>query len=211
MSLIKETKSIRKLHPVEFSDSKIGEAEILSDFDKTEISEESAYSEVFAYLRNRPDISLLKNIISTYVRYKRTGDVKDFYSLFHGCPVEVLDQIALKLHQRQEWEELMQKERIKKVGIVSRNNKRIIQKFIENPKHPGLELSIVAANIPEIKDGIYTGKVEVIVNNENLSTFISDKGYICRNEERRIVEKDEGIRSESKRNGFYICWRKKIF
>lgn len=191
--------------------TEIEDSDILTDFDGTMIKEESEYMEILAYfLKNSHHATFLKDVIKEYIDYKKTQDVSQFYSLFKGCPVEILDNIVKHVHQDEEWNELIEKIGVKKVGIISRNNGRVISKYLDRLNFPYAEINLVAANNPEIKDGIYTGKVEMIVDNKNLADFIGKKEYICKAEEKRIIEKS-GIDCKRLKGGLYICKKRKLF
>jgi hypothetical protein len=193
-------------------EEKIEDADILTDFDGTMIREESQYLEILAYFlfRGHSHIKFVKEVAKEYLDYKRTKNVSGFYSLFKGCPVEVLDKVARKLSQNEEWDELIEKEKPEKIGVLSRNNWRIISEYLNRLNYPSGKINIAAANIPEIENGIYTGKSKISVNNANLASLIGKKEYICREEEKRIVEKS-GINCKRLKGGLYICKKRRLF
>ena len=193
-------------------EEKIENVDVLTDFDGTMIKEQSQYLEVLAYFfsRNQKHIRFAKEVAKEYVAYKRDNNIKGFYSLFKGCPVEILDNITAKLYQDEEWDELIEKEKPKKIGVISRNNNRIILKYLQQLDYPSTEIVLTAANIPDIKNEIYTGEAEIVIDNNNLADFIREREYICREEEKRIVEKS-GIDCKRLKGGLYICKRRRIF
>lgn len=194
-------------------EEKIEDADILTDFDGTMIREESQYLEILAYFlfRDHNHIKFVKEVAKEYLDYKRTKNVSGFYSLFKGCPVEVLDKVARKLSQKEEWDELIEKEKPEKVGVLSRNNWRIISEYLSQLNYPSSKINIAVANIPEIENGIYTGKSKISVGNENLAFLIGKKEYICKEEEKRIIEKSDDFNCKRLKGGLYICKKRKIF
>lgn len=193
-------------------EERIEDVDVLTDFDGTMIKEQSQYLEVLAYFffRNQKHIRFAKEVAKEYVDYKKNSNIRGFYSLFKGCPVETLDKIVKRLDQDEAWNELVEKLKPKKIGVISRNNNRIISEYIQQLNYPSSRISITAANIPEIKNGVYTGEAEIIIDNNNLADFIGKREYICREEEKRIVEKS-GIDCKRLKGGLYICKRGKIF
>ena len=193
-------------------EGKIEEVDVLTDFDGTMIKEQSQYIEILAYFffRNQKHIRFAKEVAKEYVDYKRNSNIQGFYSLFRGCPVEILDKIVKRLYQDGAWNELVEKLKPKKIGVVSRNNNRIISEYIQQLNYPLTKVNLVAANNPEIKNGVYTGEAQIVIDNNNLAEFIGKKEYICREEEKRIVEKS-GIDCKRLKGGLYICKRGKIF
>ena len=193
-------------------EGKIEDVDVLTDFDGTMIKEQSQYLEVLAYFffRNQKHIQFAKEVIKEYVDYKRNSNVQGFYSLFRGCPVEILDKIVKRLYQDEAWNGLVENLKPKKIGVISRNNKRIISEYLKQLNYPSTKINLVAANNPEIKDGVYTGEAQIIIDNNNLAEFIGKREYICREEEKRIVEKS-GIDCKRFKGGLYICKRRKIF
>jgi phosphoserine phosphatase len=194
-------------------EERIENVDLLTDLDGTMIREESQYMEVLALMfqnYQRP-FSFTKELIKGYKDYKKNDDLNGFYSLFKNCPVEVLDEITKGFTLNPKWDKSIQELKPNNIGVVSRNSTRIISKYLEQLNYPISNIGLTAANIPEIKNGIYTGNVEIVVNNRNLADFINKKPYICGKEEKRIVEKSEGIQSERLKSGLYLCRRKKIF
>jgi len=193
-------------------EDKIEDVDILTDFDGTMIREESQYVEVLTYFFHKSNkIGFVKEVLKEYQNCKKKEDIKGFYSLFKGCPVETLDRLVKVINQNKKWDNLIESLKPKKIGIISRNSERFISKYLDELDYRPAEISLVAANIPEIAEEVYTGKVEMIVDNKNLIDFIGKKEYICDEEEREIIEKSENIRSERLKNGLYLCSRKKIF
>jgi hypothetical protein len=194
--------------------SNIQKVDFLTDFDRCMIKEESPYKQVFAYflyLHGFTRMNFLKESIKKYKDYKESGNVSIFYSLFAGCPVEVLDKTVEKYNQNKKWNSLVEN---LKIGIVSRNSSRIISKYLnlnsEKFKEQNSEINIVAANKPEIEDNVCTGNVELIVNNSDLVDYVKEKDYICGDDEKKILD-DSGIHSMKLGNGLYICSKQKIF
>jgi phosphoserine phosphatase len=194
-------------------ESRIKEVDILTDFDGTMIKNESQYLQVYAYLVysiGNNHSNLIKKVMKGHINYKKNKDVSVFYSVLKGCPTDILDNIVSRCKQNEKWNTLLTKLNPKKVGIVSRNNGRFILKYLDMQKNQSWEINITAANKPEIENDIYTGEVEVIVNNNNLIDFIRKKDYICGKDEIKILEKF-GVYSKKTDTGLYICSNKKIF
>lgn len=188
---------------------KIKEVDILTDFDGTMIKEESTLLQAYSYFFNSKNkLHFMKDIFEDYRNYKKSGDVSFFYALFKGCPVNIIDNVVNKCHQSRNWNKLIEKLRPQKIGIVSRNRQGFIIKYLDNFNRA--EINITAANKPEIENGIYTGKVEIIVNNNNLIDFVKEKDYICGKDEIKILEKF-GIYPKKTDTGLYICSKEKIF
>ncbi len=191
--------------------SNVKEVDILTDFDGTMIKEESEYLAILAYFfRNSHRVKFLKDVAKEYVDYKKTKNVERYFSLFEGCPIETIDNLVRHLHQNEEWNEAIQKLGIREVGIVSRNNQRIISRYLEGLNLSYVETSLVAANNPESRNGVYTGRAKINVSNENLANIIGKKEYLCREEEKRIIEKS-GIDCKRLKGGLYICKKRKLF
>ena len=159
-------------------------------------------------------MNFLKESIKKYKDYKESGNVSIFYSLFAGCPVEVLDKTVEKYNQNKYWDELIDKENFRKIGIISRNNYRIILKYLnlnsEKFKEQNSEINIVATNKPEIENNVYIGNVKLIVNNSDLVDYVKEKDYICSSDEKKILE-NSGIHSIKIGNGLYICRKRRYF
>ncbi len=193
----------------------IEKVDILTDFDEVMIKGQSPYVQIFAYflhLDNHDRISLIKRLVKSHKDYKKDKDVSTFYSILAGCPVEVIDKTVSKYKQNKRWDKVINKLNLGKVGVISRNNDRIIVRYLNLKKleESFIETRVIAANNPEIKDDIYTGNVELIVNNDNLVDFVKEKDYICGREEKEILE-NSGINSIKIDNGLYICTKQKIF
>ncbi|MAG50752.1 hypothetical protein CL621_03910 [archaeon] len=185
----------------------IARVDILSDFDEVMIKGQSAYKEVLTYFWSLPivdNIKFIERAKEKYFEYIETGDVRAFYELLSGCQVKVLDRVANKLKKNKRWHNLVGNT---KVGIVSRNNRRIILKYL---KLNSIDAEIIAANEPEILGDIYTGNVDIIVNNDKLVDFVKEKDYICGDEEKEILE-GFGIDSIKLDKGIYICSNQKDF
>ena len=193
-------------------EDKIEDVDILTDFDGTMIKEESQYMEVVAYFFCKPHehIKFTKEVLSAYQDYKKNDNVQAFYSLFKGCPVEVLDKVTQWISQNKKWNKLIESLHPKKVGIVSRNNQRLILKYLNRLDYQPSQISLIAANIPEISGESYTGNTEIIVDNKNLIDFIRKRDFICDFEEKDILEK-LGVYPKKINSGLYICERRKIF
>ncbi len=178
--------------------------DILTDFDEVMINGHSKYKQIFARLlclSVTDNIKFIEKVKENHIKYMETGDVRFFYELFEGCPVEELDKVANRLRKNKRWHRLFNG---KKVGIVSRNNRRIISKYLSLNS---IDVDIVAANEPEIIGEVYTGKVELVVNNNNLIDFVERKDYICGDEEREILD-GFGIGSINLDKGIYLCSKK---
>jgi hypothetical protein len=193
--------------------AKVREVDILTDFDGTMIKEESQYLQVYAYLlyslgNNCSD--LIKKVFRGYRDYKKNKDVSVFYSVLKGCPVNILDDIVFKCKKNEKWEKLLVKLKPQKIGIVSRNNNKFILKYLDTQKNQSWTINITAANKPEIKDEIYTSKVEIIVDDSNLIDFVREKDYICGKDEIKILE-NFGVYPKKTDTGLYICSKEKIF
>jgi hypothetical protein len=194
-------------------EEKIKEVNVLTDFDETMIENQSHYTQIYIYLKTKNfyAIHFGSKLLWRLIKYKKTGDLSFFYSIFEGCPVEVLDKTVKKLKQNEEWNNLIEKLKPEKIGIVSRNNQRIILNYLTNLKEKPAEIIITAANVPETKDGFYTGRVKLNVKNENLIDFVKKKEYICSEEEKKILENYEDINFEKVTSGLYIFYKPKIF
>jgi len=196
--------------------STIEEVDILTDFDNTMIKEQSFYKQIlayFLYLNNFDRLSFLGKLIKNYGKC-RTKDVHFFYSMFAGCPVEVVDKTVYKCTQNMYWDELIDKLGVGSIGIVSRSNQRLISKYLNLKfEEQYIEMNIVAANKPEIKDNVYTGDVKLIVTNDNLIDFVREKDYICGREEKKILESfgDSGIYIIDIGHSLYISTKRKFF
>jgi hypothetical protein len=195
-------------------EEKIKNVDLLTDFDGTMIKEESEYIELLMlfFTQHKNHFNFLKDLFIEYCDYRKTKDVRGFYALFKYCPVKTFDKIANLVTINNQWKKSIEEElKPKEVGILSRNNQRIISGCLENFNYPNAKISLVAANNPKVENGFYTGEVDVSVDNYNLADFMDGKGYICGDEEKRILEKSEGIHCERLKSGLYICRRKKIF
>jgi len=91
------------------------------------------------------------------------------------------------------------------VGVVSRNNARIVSKYLDLAKDlfEDIKVDLVLANELEIQDNKYTGKGEILVNNSNLGELIQDKLYICGRDEKRILE-SQGFPPPSFEKGLFM-------
>jgi hypothetical protein len=193
---------------------KIRNLEVLTDLDGTMIDEESQYLEAFYistfHLKHQP-FSFLGKGIRACIDYVAKNDLSSFYSLFQGCPTEFLDRVQRLIHIKKEWSDSIQKKGFQKIGILSRNNERLIQGFLEQPTYNGPKIDLIIANRPKIINEVYNGEVEILVDNKNLADYINGIRYICGKEEKGIVTKSKGMHSERLKNGLYLCYRKKIF
>ena len=190
-------------------EDRIAEVDLLTDFDGTMIREESEYMEILAYfLRNPHHARFLKEVAKEYVDYKKTKEVAGFFSLFRGCPIEVLDSLVGKIHQNEEWNEAVEKLGTENIGVLSRNNERIISKYIEQLNLPYTKVILAAANRPEIREGVYTGGAQIIVNNQTLASCIGEKEYICGEEEKRIIERED-MDCKKLKGRLYICKKRR--
>ena len=113
------------------------------------------------------------------------------------------------------WNELIGKKNFKRIGTISQNNHRIIKKYLNLKKfrEQDAEINIAAANKPEIVNGIYTGKVELIVTNFNFSDFVREKDCILGKCEKKILERfgGSGIHVTDEGHGLYIGTKQKYF
>ncbi|MCK5150092.1 hypothetical protein KAJ87_04165 [Candidatus Pacearchaeota archaeon] len=190
--------------------SKIEKVDVLTDYDGTMVKEQGMYNLVFAYflsLSGLNRINFVKNAVLTYKDYRKNNDVRPFYSLLKDCPVKVIDKVVEKYSPNWVWNGCVGN---LKMGIVSRNNHEIISEYLKIKKDPS-EVEIVAANKPKIENGVYTGEVELIVNNGNLVKFVEKKDYLCGKEERKILESYFKINFRKEGEGLYLCSKKKIF
>jgi len=185
--------------------------DILTDFDGTMVRGETQYKEVLSYLlkQNCP-LKFLGEVFREYVQYQKTKDPSEFYKLFRGCPVEVLDKVASSIHQNEEWNKLISKLHPQEVGIASRNNKRIISHYLNSAQNLPSNIKIVAANEPEINQTSYTGKSDISVNFQILAEMAMKKPYICGREEKSVLER-EGIYATNMGHGLYICEKSRLF
>ncbi len=191
---------------------RIKNVDILTDFDKTLIKEQTPYLEVLSYYSFLQGFGKKLNfagkLIKKYLEYKIGRHVSSFYSLFKGCPVEVCEKVTDRFHDNQWWESVIEDFGNPKVGIVSRNNFKIISSFLQNSSNHE-NVNLVSANIPEIEKGVYTGNVEVLVDSNNLKDFVSEKDYICGRDEKKFL--GEGIASKKLGHGLWICAKRKCF
>lgn len=192
----------------------IGRVDILSDFDEVMVKGQNAYREVFAYFLYLPileKIKFMEKARRKYFEYMKTGNVRTFYEMFEGCPVEVVDKVVPNFKQNEKWYRLAEG---LKVGVVSRNNRRLILKYIISHlsefEKQHIKADIIATNEPEIAGNVYTGNVEIKVNNNNLIDFVREKDYICGDDEKRILE-HFGVNSLKAGDGLYICSKQKSF
>jgi len=194
---------------------RIEDVDILTDFDETIIKENSYYLQYFAYLSyliynlklGKFAENLLKSI-KIRNEFKKDENFFALYSIFEGCPVEVLDKTVKRLNQNEEWENLIEKLNLEKIGVVSRNNYRIIHNYLKNLKEKQTKINIVAANILKIKENFYTGEVKINVNNKNLIDFVKKKEYVCGEDEKRILENYNGLNFEKMKFGLYVFYKK---
>ncbi|MCK5043872.1 hypothetical protein KAR52_02635 [Candidatus Pacearchaeota archaeon] len=194
-------------------EARINEVDILTDFDGTMIKEESQYLQIYAYLSysmGNNCLNLIKKVAKGYKDYKKNKDVSVFYSVLKGCPTNVLDDVVFRCKQNEKWNRLLAELKPQKVGVVSRNNNKFILKYLDLQKNQSWKINIIAANKPEIENEIYTGKAEIIVNNNNLIEFVRKKDYICGRDEIKILE-NFGIHYKKTNTGLYICSKNKIF
>jgi len=176
------------------------------------IKEQSPYLQLYSYYSSLENfhkrVNFTKKVIQGFYYYNITEDGSIFYSLLKGCPVEVIDDVINKCHQNKKWDLLIEKLGQPRVGIISRNNVKIITDYLDKFEQP-TEIDIISANIPEIKNGIYTGKVKIIVGNKDLENFVRKKDYICK-EERKFLD-DTEFTSKKMGYGLWICSKKKTF
>jgi len=194
-------------------EEKLEDVDIISDFDKTMIKEESPYIQIINSLKCTENnfFGSTKKVITAYLKYNHTKDLSFFYSIFRGCPREIIEDTSNKLKQNEEWEKLIEKINPSRVGIVSRNNHDIISKYLEKIKGNGFpDIEIIAANKPETEEGFYTGNVELVVDNKNLIDFIKKKDYICGSNEKRILDNLD-LYFKKAGEGLYICSRKQFW
>lgn len=193
--------------------SDIKKVDILTDFDKTMINEQSFYKQIlayFSYLRGLDRLSFLGKLMKNYEKC-RTKDVRFFYFMLKECQVKLLDEIVSGYTNNERWDELVDKLGMRSIGIVSRSNQRLISKYLNLKIGENNNIVIVAANKPEIKDDVYTGNVELVVNNDNLIDFVEEKAYICGKDEKKILERRFGIYFLNMKHGLYISTKQKIF
>jgi len=191
---------------------KIRKSDILTDFDRVMIKEQSHYMQLYSYYSSLKGfyerVNFTKKLIKGFYCYNITKDVGIFYSLLKGCPVEVLNKIASKFHRNRGWDLLIEELEHPKVGIISRNHLKVITDYLDKFEQP-TKINIIAANIPEIKNNIYTGRVKINVNNKNLENFVRKKDYIC-GEERKLLNNFE-FTSKKVGHRLWICSKRKIF
>jgi hypothetical protein len=191
-------------------EEEIKEMDILTDFDKGMVREQTPCIEALVYLAYRHNLKKVGELIFDYVQYKQKRDARSFYSFFKGCPVEVLDNTLNWIHPNEEWEELVKKEGIKSIGVVSRNSQRIILGHLNKRTNNGQDIRLVAANIPEINNGTYTGNVELIVELKGLAKLIGKRSYICGKEEKIALEM-AGLHPLKASKNLYICESRRLF
>ncbi len=191
---------------------KIEDMDMLTDFDGTMIIERSPYIQTFnyiSYLWEQHSYKNLRKVIIKILRYEISKDIRNFFYLFEECPIEVIDKSTDKLRQNDEWLNVIERLKPEKIGIVSRNNRGFIKRYLDT-KELSDKVKIIVANVPEIKNGIYTGNVKLYVNNGNIRDIIGKKEYICGKEEMKILKNFEMFSKNLKR-GLYICSKKRIF
>lgn len=196
----------------------IKESDILTDWDGVVINGQGVYRQLFAYFLSLNDYGRMNftgELVKNYIDYKKEGDISAFYSMFAGCPVKVIDKTVGKNRQNERWNDLIDKLKLKKPGIVSRNSFRIISRDLDSGRFDknDFKIKIVAANEPEIVNDVYTGEVNLIVTNDTLIDFVREKDYIHGKDEKRILESfgDSGIHIIDVGHGLYIGTKQKYF
>ncbi|MEK6827640.1 MAG: haloacid dehalogenase-like hydrolase, partial [Nanoarchaeota archaeon] len=181
------------------------EIELRSDFDGTMIEKESIPLEVLAYFFWKPKnkFSFALEIIKEYEIYKKTGNIEKVYSLFRGCPVEILENITPKLYLNDRWIKLVERLGLQEMALVSRNIKSFITKFVREQSLP-VKIGSIIANSPEIENGVYTGRVIPRVSNANLANLVKKGIYICGEDEKRILERAGLHPKKVKEKGLFI-------
>jgi len=193
-------------------EKEIEEVDILSDFDGTMVKGGIPYKGILIYLLLQEcPFNFFKEITKNYSEYKKTQNPKEFYKLFKGCPVEILDHIAESMHQNEEWNKLILNLNPQKVGVISRNSKRLISKYLELNDNLPASIKLIIANEPEIDNGKYTGEANIFVSPINLNRLTRTKPYICGKEEKRILEKQDIYIKRTSNSGLYICERNKSY
>lgn len=190
--------------------SEIEKVDVLTDFDETMILENSPCNQLltyFLYLKGSNRINLIKRFIEKYPDYRK-DKLLTFYSLLAGCPIELLENSVCNYNQNIRWNVFVGNSNI---GIVSRNNSKLIMEYLKgiNKDFP-INAKVVAANMPEIENGSYTGRVELIVDNHNLVDYVRQKEYICGNAEKNILA-GYGLYFLKIGKGLYSCTNRKIF
>lgn len=189
----------------------IKDTDILSDFDGTMVKGGTQYKEIlFYFLSHECPFKFFKEITRTYSQYKKSKNPIEFYKLFEGCPVEILDKIAESIQQNHEWNKLISKLKPKQVGIISRNSERLISRYLDLNRYLSPQTRLIMANIPEVKNNTYTGNADILVDFNTLIKITNKKPYICGREEKKALEK-MGIYAKRASNGLYICERTKFF
>jgi hypothetical protein len=185
--------------------SQKNEIENRSDFDGTMIEKESIPLEVLAYLSWKPQnkFSFALEIFKEYEAYKRTEDIEKVYSLFKGCPIEILENITPKIYLNDKWIKLVERLGLQEMTVVSRNIESVIAKFVREQSLP-VKIKSIIANNPEIENGVYTGRIIPKVNNVNLAGLVKKGIYICGEEEKRILEKAGLYPKKVKEKGLFI-------
>lgn len=102
------------------------------------------------------------------------------------------------------WRDLVEEIGVEEITIVSRNNKRIIEKYFES-RDLGINVVNILANELEVEGNVYTGRVKVFVSGENLAELVEGKIYICGKDERKILGNCFGMNFDNKFNGLYLC------
>ena len=219
MSLECSTQSIYEIRPrnlyLEESTlrKKLSTIEILTDFDDTYIKENSAILTVINYFLASPKpLQFLNNILKGGLEYLEKKDLHSFFYLLKGCPIKLIDGVVKQLHTNEEWEQIVNSLGIKSVGIVSRNDYRIILKSLAGLEKGSTKKQIILANRLQTYQGICTGDVDIVIDDANLGKKIRESGkdYICRKQEEKILEK-AGLYSKKIKKGFYIYEKRKVF
>jgi hypothetical protein len=181
---------------------------LLTDFDEVMIKEQSMYLQLeayFSFLSLKEKWNFTKNLVNAYKNYKKSGEASFVYSLFAECPVESLDRVVSRFTDNTRWKDFLNKLNVKRIGIVSRNNHRIISKYLDFAREflKGFDLQIVAANKLEIEEEHYTGKLEFVVNNNDLKDLVCANTYICGRDEKKIL-KSSGMQPSLSEHGLFV-------
>ncbi len=81
---------------------------------------------------------------------------------FNGCPVDLVKEIRKPV--RKKWLKVVEKINPEKIVIISRQERNILQAFIDNsPELKKYNIEIIS-NVAGISSGKFTGKFEILIN-----------------------------------------------
>jgi glycosyltransferase involved in cell wall biosynthesis len=91
---------------------------------------------------------------------------------FRGCPIELIHEVKKPL--RRKWLEAIEKIWPEKIIVISRQEKNLLEAFIGNKQELKKYKFEIKSNIALIKDGKFTGKIEIIISPYRKHGYIDD-------------------------------------